>query len=202
MKILKTGGSSIQKCADCLSGGGLIIYPTDTVYGLGADAMNSKAVERAFEAKGKDISRPFSIAVGDLEQAFAIAEFNETAHLLVRRFLPGPLTLVLKAKADIQHVTYNGTIAIRVPYEGFTLNLLERFGKPIIATSANISGEKESYSFAGLSKEILDKVDIAVDAGETKYKKASTMVQVQEDGIKILREGAVSSDEIYDAIKK
>lgn len=123
---------------------GLIVYPTETVYGLGADALSEDAVLKVYEAKNRPLSNPISIAVSDMDMLDAVAVVDDTARAFIERFLPGPVTVVLPAKSCLPEILTGGTglIGIRWPDHEVALAIIARFDSPITATSANVSGEK------------------------------------------------------------
>ncbi|MCE5339148.1 MAG: L-threonylcarbamoyladenylate synthase [Methanoculleus sp.] len=122
---------------------GLIVYPTETVYGLGADALSEDAVMRVYEAKNRPLSQPISVAVSDMDMLGAIAVVDDAARAFIERFLPGPVTVALPAKSCLPAILTGGTglIGIRWPDNEIALAIIARFDSPITATSANISGE-------------------------------------------------------------
>jgi len=135
----------IEQAVRVLSHDGLIVYPTETVYGLGADAFSDDAIERVYEAKGREFGKPISIAVSDFEMLGVVAEVNDQAEAFIRKFLPGPVTVVLKAKRCIPEILTGGTgmIGIRFPSHPVPVKIIELFDSPITATSANQSGARE-----------------------------------------------------------
>lgn len=195
-RLLKINHSSMLECAKALSQGKAIVYPTETVYGLGVDATNDKAVRMLFRIKGRSAGKPVSIALADIETAKRIAHFNRFTDELARKFLPGPLTLVLKAKKRMPLIAPDGKIGIRIPDNTFLLCLLRTFGKPITSTSANLSGSKSAVSASEVDKKLLKSVEILIRAPRTRYMKESTVVDMTGKTPKILREGAISKNEI------
>lgn len=182
--------SNAEKALEVLRAGGVIVYPTDTVYGLGADIFNQRAVEKIYSTKGREETKALSIAV-KLEDISLYGEVNETAQELIDKYLPGPLTLILKKKLRVpEWLSKNEFMGIRVPSNEFCSEITEKFG-PITCTSANISGGKEAFRVSDISKEVLNKVDLVVDEGETKYKGVSTIVQVVGEKTKVLRNGVL-----------
>lgn len=135
----------IEKAVSVLQHDGLVIYPTDTVYGLGADALSDEAIERVYEAKGRLEGKPVSIAVCDREMLHAFARVDEAAEAFINRFLPGPVTVVLKAKSVVPPVLTGGTglIGLRIPSHIVPISIIEKLDAPITATSANRSGAKD-----------------------------------------------------------
>jgi L-threonylcarbamoyladenylate synthase len=192
----------ISKAVYALKKGNVIVYPTDTLYGLGADIFNEDAVRKVFQIKKRSFENPLSVAVSDLDELEKIAILNETSKCLAKTFLPGGLTLVLKKKDEIPEIVTSGLdkVAVRIPDNNIALKLLSNFG-PLTATSANIHGEKTPV----IIKEIImqfKKEDISgyLDIGELNGK-PSTIVDATEKKIKILRLGAISEKQILDAIE-
>lgn len=199
VKILKANSESAKECARYLKAGELIVYPTETVYGLGADAMNASAVEKVFIAKRRNLGNVVSVAVGDVEAARGLAEFNPAALAIARSFLPGPVTLILKSKVDIKYAVSEGNIGIRVPDNRFFAELWKAFGGPVVSTSANISGKADPVSAGEVDRLLLESVSALVDEGRTKHSKSSTVVDVSDGKAKVLREGAIPAGRILRA---
>ncbi len=200
-RILRSNAVAIDDCARALSEGRAIAYPTETVYGLGVDATNREAVRRLFQIKKREVGKPVSVALANVESAKRFAVFNENAEALATRFLPGPLTLVLKAISPIPMITSDNKIGIRVPSNSFSQELLPRFGKPITATSANISGQESVTRAADLDRSLLDLLEIVVDSNESRYGQGSTVVDASGEAPVILREGAISRTALESAWK-
>lgn len=184
----------MQQCIEALTEGKVILYPTETVYGLGADATNREAVEKIFRIKNRNKSKPISVALASVEDAKEIAYFNKFADVLAEKFMPGPLTLVLKSKVRIPLITFKGKIGIRIPDNKFIQILLQEFRRPITATSANISGFKSATNVGEIDKKLLKFVEIIVEGQAANFKKESTVVEITGSKPKILREGAVSKE--------
>jgi len=204
MELVTTLESSIsevvQRAVQALHGGEIILYPTDTIYGLGVDATDKDAVAALRDLKGRDERNPILIMLPSIDAIEEYAEMNDDAWRLAEAFLPGPLTLVLPAKKSVSYdLTFNRTIGIRVPNDPFCLALAEAFGKPITSTSANRSGQETR----GTVSEILgqfgfhaESIALAIDSGEKKGGKPSTIVSCTDAGRVILREGSISRSEI------
>ena len=199
VRILKASESAITECVSALKEGRIIAYPTETVYGLGVDATNKEALKKLFQVKKRDETKPSSVAVSGIEKAKGIAIFSKIAEALAKRFLPGPLTLVVPAIVPMPLISLDGKVGIRIPSNEFSQQLLRNFPNPITATSANISGQESVTRAADLDKTLLDRIDIAVDAAESKYKQGSTVVEVLDSNYKILREGAITKEAIMKA---
>ncbi|RBQ24718.1 MAG: Threonylcarbamoyl-AMP synthase [Methanocorpusculum sp. MCE] len=146
--IIPTEDTRIDKAVRVLSRDGLVVYPTETVYGLGADALSDTAVIKVYEAKQRPLGKPISVAVSDIEMIYGIADVSPFAERFISKFLPGPITIVLPVKnclpGDLSGGT--GTIGIRYPDHTLALELISMFDCPITATSANISGEVSPVS--------------------------------------------------------
>ncbi len=135
----------IERAVSVLMHDSLIVYPTDTIYGLGADAFSEEAIVKVYEAKKRDIAKPISIAVSDFEMLAAVSHIDTRMEVFIRRFLPGPVTVVVPARKTIPGILTGGTgmIGIRIPAHDIARQIIERFDAPITATSANFSGGKD-----------------------------------------------------------
>lgn len=166
--------------AACLVQGGLVAFPTETVYGLGADATNGEAVARLYDAKGRPSFNPLIAHVASLEAAQKIAQFDTRRLTLAKAFWPGPLTLVLpKTPAcPVSDLATAGldSIAVRVPAHPLAHAILERFGKPVVAPSANLSGHVSPTSAAHVREDLAGRIDLIVDGGPTPIGVESTIV--------------------------
>ena len=175
----------IEKAVKILEIGGIIAYPTETVYGLGANIFNELAIRRIFEIKRRPINKPISVAVSSFEMLESIACVSLENRKIIRKLLPGPITIILPKKEIVSSLLTGGTdfIGIRFPENKTAKEIIEKVGFPITATSANFSGEKEITD----AKDITLSVDFIVN-GNCKYKKPSTILDLIEK--RILREGA------------
>jgi len=176
-----------KKVSEIVLDGGITIFPTDTVYGLGCDATNYDAVEKIYKIKNRQQNKPLPIIVSDMEMAFKYAKISEQQEMFVKRYIPGPYTFILERKKSIPASPVN-KIALRIPELPFTRMIAEYMGQPLVATSANISGFGAVHSFDKLDERIISKADILVNGGETKYHEASTIIDAIKG--KILRRGA------------
>jgi len=193
----------LNKAIRVLKSGGVIIYPTETVYGLGADATNRNAVNKVFEIKKKDKFKPMLIAVSSIEMAKRYVWWNKYADVLAKKYLPGPLSLILSVKGEaIDENVYQGGIkvGIRIPNNEFVLKLISSFNRPITSTSANVSGEKPPIKVEEIDEEVKRKVDLVIDKGETEVKKPSTVVDVSSYPPRLIREGAIKFEEIKEVL--
>jgi L-threonylcarbamoyladenylate synthase len=180
--------ATVDDAAAAVRNGELVVYPTETVYGLGADALNAVAVERVFEAKGRERDKPVSLAVPDVESAREYTRPSDRELAFMREFLPGPITVVVERRDVVPDVLVAGRdrVGVRVPDHDLALELLAETG-PLTATSANISGNPSARSVADLDA-IRERAAVVLDAGETDGGTGSTVVNV--DSGTIHRRGA------------
>lgn len=187
----------VERVIECVRSGGVICYPTSTVYGIGGDAMNPEVVERVGRIKGGRTG-PFIVLAANIEQAFGLVhEPPDTARRLALRFWPGPLTLVMRASARVpRHLLGpDGTIAIRVDSHTFCLALTKV--NPVISTSANFTGMQAPVSATQVLPAIAASVDLFVKDEAALLARPSTIVQVEGDNITVLREGAIPANEVH-----
>ena len=195
--------SSIQRQVEdgisILRQGGLVAFPTDTVYGLGAGAGLPQAVERVYQVKQRPRDRALPLLLADISQISEVAApVPQVAWLLARAFLPGALTLVLpKSKSVPDIITGSGnTVAVRVPAHPVPVALARGLGTPIVGTSANISGQPISLTAEEVSVQFGDKIDMIIDGGQCPGGRESTVVDVTGEVPVVLREGAISKEEL------
>jgi L-threonylcarbamoyladenylate synthase len=194
----------IEKGVKILRKGGVIAFPTDTVYGLGADAFNSTAVERIYEIKDRPKYQQFPLLIADIERLTTLAEpIPEIAWFLARRFWPGGLTLVLSKKDSVPaYLALRPTIAVRVPNHPVCLALIQHLGDPIIGTSANISGQPAALTADEVGQQLGGKIDLIINGGKCPGGKESTIVDITLEPPVILRQGIIPSHEIDKAYKE
>jgi L-threonylcarbamoyladenylate synthase len=201
----ETDVSAFDEALRILANGGLVVFPTDTVYGVGAAVDRPDAVARLFLAKGRPLERAIPVLVSGED---AIERLSSAIHdhtrLLVREFWPGPLTIVLPAAKwlPVEIVRDTGCVGVRMPDHPVALTLIERSGGAIATTSANQSGEPETDCAADALDQLDGRVDLVVDGGRAPGGVPSTVVKIDDDGSwRILRHGAVSSDMIEQALQ-
>jgi L-threonylcarbamoyladenylate synthase len=198
-RIWPAGEAAVAAAASCLAEGGLVAFPTETVYGLGADAGNAKAIARLYAAKGRPAFNPLIAHVGDLAAARRIAQFDPTATALAEAFWPGPLTLVLPKTPDctVADLATAGldSIAIRVPAHPVALAILRGFGGPVVAPSANLSGHVSPTTAAHVQGDLDGRIDLIVDGGPVAVGVESTIVGCFEAPM-LLRPGGLARAEI------
>jgi L-threonylcarbamoyladenylate synthase len=184
----------IHQAIDILRGGGIVAYPTDTVYGLGADAFRDSAVERVYEAKKRPRHMALPLLLSDSADMVKVAfDVPDLAWRLAERFFPGALTLVLwKAPAVPSIVTGGGdTIAVRVPRHPIPIALIKGLGSPIIGTSANLSGQPSPLTAQEVHRQLGGKADLIIDGGRCPGGIESTVLDLTGDIPRIVREGAI-----------
>lgn len=179
----------IGQAVDILKKGGVIAYPTDTLYGIGCDALNQNAIRKIFELKGRDYSKPLSIACSSIEMVKKYVFLSKRAEKIVAELLPGPFTLIINKKPEISDLVTAGSdqVGVRIPGYAPILKVIEQLGRPIITTSANQSGEKDIKTLADIK--------IPVDfifSGECKHNQPSTVFDPER--MKIYRKGVGSNE--------
>lgn len=199
INLIKPEPSIIKKAVSLLEGGELVVFPTETVYGLAANAYNSQAVAKIFEVKGRSFSKPLAVCLpllSDLD--FFVKEIPGFAEKLMERYLPGPVTLVFKKKKSILEEVTRGaeTIGIRQPSNKISLAILKEIKFLLALTSANVSENPSPITFEEAYKNMDGKVDLIIDGGKTELGIESTVVDVTIMPPKVLREGAISQEEI------
>ena len=187
----------IDKGIQILKQGGVIAFPTDTVYGLGADAFNSNAVKRIYDIKKRPKHLPLPLLIGDIKQLDILAEpLSEIALFLARRFWPGGLTLVVPKAVRLPGYLGNTNIAVRVPAHPVCLALIQAINNPLIGTSANISGRPSALTAGEVRQQLGNEVDLIIDGGRCPGGGESTVVDVTGGEVVILRQGIIPEDEI------
>ncbi len=189
----------IERGIAILKQGGIVAYPTDTVYGLGACASLPQAVERVYKVKERPRNMPLPLLLADTSQITKVAgQVPPVAWLLVRNFLPGALTLVLAKSNSVPDIITAGgtTIAIRIPAHPTPIALVEGLGTPIVGTSANLSGRPSPLTADEVYSQLGDKIDLVIDGGRCPGGKESTIVDVTGETPVVLREGAISREEL------
>ena len=198
-RVVKADAGAIKAAAQCLAAGGLVAFPTETVYGLGADATNGQAIARLYAAKGRPSFNPLIAHVGDIAAARRLARFDAAAERLAAAFWPGPLTLVLPKTADcpVADLATAGidSIAVRVPDHPVARELIAAFGKPVVAPSANRSGHLSPTTAAHVLADLRGRIDLVVDGGPTSVGIESTIIACLGEPM-LLRPGGLARAEI------
>jgi L-threonylcarbamoyladenylate synthase len=191
----------IEKGVKILRSGGVIAFPTDTVYGLGADAFSPPAVERIYAIKNRPRHQQFPLLIADVKQLTALAEpIPEIAWFLARRFWPGGLTLVAsKRNSTPSYLASGPTIALRIPNHSVCQVLIENLGNPLVGTSANVSGQPPALTAEEVEQQLGRKIDLIINGGRCPGGKESTIVDITLEPPVILRQGIIPSYEIAKA---
>jgi L-threonylcarbamoyladenylate synthase len=202
---IKPESAKIEKAVEMLKSGNLVAFPTDTVYGIGADAFNKSAVEKIFTAKGRDSKKPLQVLIADKDDLNLIVEKqSDILHQLVDRFFPGALTIVMPAKADFPRWVTCGldTVGVRMPSNPIALEMIKSFGRPISATSANISGMPDPKDAQQVLEYLDGKINLILDGGSTPDDVPSTVIDISVNPPKILRQGKLNTEEINEALSR
>lgn len=174
---------------EAILAGKVLIYPTDTLYGIGGNAMDKNVVARIYEIKKREPKKPISVIMANLEMIQEYCEFDKQQKAVLKKHLPGPFTFLIRLKREVRMpVTDSEFLGVRIPSHPFAVGLSRETGLPIASTSANISGEKDACRVEDIDPEIKNKVDYVIDQGETRFKQGSTVVDLEK--MIVIRKGA------------
>ncbi|MBF0413548.1 MAG: threonylcarbamoyl-AMP synthase [Desulfamplus sp.] len=199
----------IVKAGKIIQNGGVVIFPAKCLYGIAADALNPKAVERVFNIKQRPLTNPILVLIDDINQLSSLVKplseqefLPQSAIALIKKFWPGNITLVFDAMSNVpvELTAGTGKIGVRIPGHSLARELVKQVGRPITGTSANISGRAGCRNIADIDPEILNSVDMILNAGALKGGIGSTVVDITYNQIRIIREGVIASDEIFRAV--
>jgi L-threonylcarbamoyladenylate synthase len=191
----------IRIAADAIRRGELVVFPTETAYGLAADAMNESAVKRVYDAKGRPDGRALPVQISGIRDLNKVAEYlPENAKLLAEKYWPGPLTLVLQRSSALPKIVTGEmeTVGVRVPDHPVAQALLAELGSPIVATSANVSGEDPPLNAEEAIHQVGESISVVLDAGPSRLGVASTVVDLSTVPPRVLRRGSIGIGEIKD----
>lgn len=197
--------SKVKIAAETLRKGGLVAFPTETVYGLGADAFNSEAIKKIFEAKGRPIDNPLIIHIADKKEVYRLArEVPREAEKLINKFWPGPLTIILKKSNIVSDIITAGldSVAIRMPNNKIALTLIKKSKVPIVAPSANLSGKPSPTMAEHAIQDLYGKIEIIIDGGETDIGVESTVLDLTTNPPTLLRPGGVDLEKLKEVLGK
>ena len=189
----------LKEPAKIIRDGGIVIFPTETVYGIGTNGLDEKAIKKIYEVKQRSFNKPISLLVNNIEMVNKIAKnISKLEYEIMETFFPGPLTIILEKRSIIPNIlTANtNTVGIRMPSSEIAKKLIEYAGVPIATPSANISGRPSGTNIRNIEKDFEGKVDYFIDNGESKIGIPSTIVKVINEKIHILREGSISKEQI------
>lgn len=180
----------VRIVADSLRQGGVIAYPTDTIYGIGCDIFNRKGVKKIYQIKQRDPRKPFSFICSDLSEVANYAQVSNAAFKIMKRYLPGPYTFVLEASRVVPDLltTKQKTVGIRIPDNPIALQIVRELGHPLVTTSANISGEAIFSDPADIQQKLGKLLDLVVDGGSLSGD-PSTVISLVNDQVEVIREG-------------
>ncbi len=196
--------AEIERAVSVLRRGGLVAFPTDTLYALGADALSDAAVDRVVEIKGREAGKPLPLFVDGLEMAETVAVFSDAARRLARRFWPGALTLVLPRQPSFVSKALVGgeTVALRVPKHDVALAIVRLLGRPVTGTSANLAGGDNPSTPDEVRRQIGANVDFVLDGGRCPVSLPSTIVSWDDVGeVLVLRQGALDEESVRRALE-
>lgn len=200
---LNIDDDAIRMCASVIKRGGTVVFPTETVYGLGADAFNPRAVLKIFEAKNRPPDNPLIVHIARFDQLYDVAvDVPEIAWRLIKRVWPGPLTIILRKKKGVPKEVTGGldTVAVRMPAHPVALKLIEFSETSIAAPSANLSGRPSPTSAEHVIQDLYGRVDVIIDSGKTLFGVESTIINVLTDPPTLLRPGPITVEQIKSII--
>lgn len=189
----------IAHAAEVIKAGGLVVFPTETVYGLGADALNEAAAKKIYAAKGRPSDNPLIIHISEPSEAEKYTYTSELYWKLAEKFMPGPLTVVMTAKDNVPLRTRGGlsTVAVRCPENPIARELIRLSGTPIAAPSANLSGSPSPTNAGHVIEDMDGRVDVVLDGGSSDFGLESTIVKIEDDGtLTLLRPGKITAEEL------
>ena len=192
--------SELNKIKEILDNDGVIIFPTDTVYGIACNCFSEKAIKKVFDIKKRPENKPINVLSNNLDKIKLVSRnINEKEEFLINKYMPGALTIILDKNEKVSDTLTAGldTIGVRIPKNNISLRILENVSYPLATTSANISGDSAGIKISDFLKEFDGVVDAIIDGGETDLKVASTIVRVESDNkLKIIREGTLKIKEM------
>ena len=192
--------SELNKIKEILDNDGVIIFPTDTVYGIACNCFSEKAIKKIFDIKKRPENKPINVLSNNLDKIKLVSKnINEKEKFLIDKYMPGALTIILDKNEKVSDILTAGldTIGVRIPKNNISLRILENVSYPLATTSANISGDSAGIKISDFLKEFDGVVDAIIDGGETDLKVASTIVRVESDNkLKIIREGTLKIKEM------
>ncbi len=209
MQILKCNDQLDQEtlknigiAAEAIKDGKLVVYPTETVYGIAADIFNQKAIKDLYLAKNRPFDMPLSVAVADKEMVQNIAVMTKKVEKLIDAFLPGPLTIITKKDSSVSDIitSMSQKVGIRIPDNKVALELIRQAERPIIATSANLHSHPDAVNVQDAVRDFGATVPYYLDSGACTLGKPSTIVWIMDDEVEIIRQGAITKQQIEDVL--
>lgn len=203
--IEEINDSELKEVIEILKCNGVIIFPTETVYGIGGNALSNEVIDKVYNAKNRPREKAVNIMVSNINEITKYAEITyELEEKIIKSCMPGPITIILKKKKSFgdYFTADNDTIGVRIPYNKIMNKILDNIDFPIIAPSANISGKPSGIDASEIILDFDDKVDAIIDGGKANLAVSSTIVKVIDNEICILRQGSITKEELLDKIEK
>lgn len=191
--------TKLEEPAQIIKNGGIVVFPTETVYGIGANALNAEAVKKIYEIKKRPLSKPITLLVNSIDMIKRVAkDITPFEYAIIKKFFPGPLTIILQKKDVVPDIVTSGgsTVGIRMPANEIALELINRAGVPLATPSANISDKPSKTNIKDVMSDFPEGVDCFIDGGKSKIGVASTIVQVIDGVPHILRQGTITEEQI------
>lgn len=200
----KINEDELKIVTQALNEGKLIVFPTETVYGIAGNGLTLSVVNNLYQAKKRDYSKPFTLMVNDITKIKNIAYVSENEEKVIKKFMPGPITLILKKKDCISNlVTANSdTVGVRIPNHKIALSILKSVDYPLATSSANISGSVNNSNIEDIINDLENYVDIFIKGNISSNLLASTVVEIKNNEVNILRNGIISKENIEEVIRK
>ena len=189
----------LEQAAELIKQGKIVVFPTETVYGIGTNGLNERAVKKLYEVKQRPLNKPISLLVSNMEMVDQIAkDITDIEYKIMEKFFPGPLTIILKKSDIVPNIVTSGqdTVGVRMPSGEIARKLIEVAGIPIAAPSANITGQPSGTNLQEIRKHFEGKVDFFIDGGNSELGVSSTIVQVVDGKPQILRQGSITLEQI------
>jgi len=204
MRLLKTNPKNIKIASDTVKLGGLVVYPTDTLYGLGCDPFSIEAVKRVFKVKGEERKKPLPILASDIQQVRVIAHLSKEAEKVAKRFWPGPLTIVVPKKPTLPNIVTcdSDSVGVRVPKHDSALQLIRLSGGLLVGTSANRTGEKPPKTAQEAVQQLGEEVDIILDGGPAPLGVSSSVIDFTSVKPKLVRKGPIKLSDVLDILQQ
>jgi len=198
----KLSAKDLDDVVNIVKNGELIVYPSETVYGIGANIFDEGAMKKVYLAKRRPFDMPLSVGVSDKTMASKIAEIDESAEKLIDKFMPGPLTIIVKKKKCVPDiVTANSQkVGIRIPDHPVAMQIIKRTG-PIVATSANLHSKPDTVKMEDAQKDLGETVSAYIDSGPCPLGRPSTIIWLMDGEVEIIRQGAITKKQIEDVLR-
>ncbi len=199
----KINPKELEEAAEIIKHGGVVVFPTETVYGIGTNGLNENAIKKIFKIKNRPLNKPISLLVSNIEMINDYTtNITDLEYKIIKNFFPGPLTIVLKKKNIIPNIltSQGDTVGIRVPDSEIARKIIDLVGVPIATSSANISGNTSEIDVQSVIDDLGEKVDCYIDGGKSKIGMGSTVIEVVNSEIQVLREGSITKQEIINKL--